>query len=59
MGFVGIFEYLHLKDGPTRLKFAFYYTLTFVEGAALMTLWFLDTTKEVRRLEIFLVFCFF
>jgi hypothetical protein len=49
MGFVGIFEYLHLKDGPTRLKYLFYYALTSVEAAALMTLWYLDTTTEVSK----------
>jgi hypothetical protein len=47
MGFVGIFEYLHLKDGPTRLKFLFYYGLIMTEAAALVTLWYQDTTKEV------------
>ena len=48
MGFVGIFEYLHLKDGPTRLKYIFFYLLISVEAAALMTLWYLDTTSRVN-----------
>ena len=52
MGFVGIFEYLHLKDGPTRIKYIFYYLLISVEAAALMTLWYLDTTSKVSKAYI-------
>ncbi len=53
MGFVGIFEYLHLKDGPTRFKLIFFYLLTFGEGVALMTMWYQQTTADVKSLICF------
>ena len=47
MGFVCIFDYINLKEGPTRLKHMFYYTVLSMEAAILMSLWYLEIKKQV------------
>ena len=49
MGFVYIFDYIHLKEGPTRLKHFFYYSVLTMEAAILMALWYIETNKKVHK----------
>ena len=48
MAFVLIFDVVHLKDGPTRLKHLLFYTITFIEDAVLVAVWYDEVGKEVR-----------
>lgn len=50
MGFVCIFDFIHLKEGPTRYKHAFYYVITLAEGLLLMSIWYVETTKKNTEL---------
>lgn len=48
-GFVYIFCFLNLKDGPTRGRLTIYYIITLVENTILVILWFLfkpDTSPD-------------
>ena len=53
MGFVYIFDYIHLKEGPTRLKHFFYYSVLTIEAAILMGLWYTETNKKVYKIFLF------
>lgn len=48
MGFVCIFDYINLKEGPTRLKHFLYYLTLGFEAAILMSLWYFETSKKVK-----------
>ena len=47
MGFVCIFDYINLKEGPTRLKYFFYYTVLTMEAGILMTVWYIKILEKV------------
>lgn len=51
MGFVCIFDYINLKEGPTRLKHLLYYSILSLEAAILMGLWYKEVSKEVDYLQ--------
>lgn len=48
LGIVFIFCYFNPKDSPTRRRFTFYYTLTFLENSALMCAWFIYCPPHVH-----------
>ena len=52
VGWVYIFDIIHVKEGPTRLKHAAYYLLIFIETAALMAVWYTDVHAEVPCLSL-------
>ena len=39
LGFIYIFVYLNVHDGPARSRMTFYYCLLFLEDAALFAVW--------------------
>jgi hypothetical protein len=47
-GFIYIFVYLNVHDGPTRGRMAFYYCVVFIENCVLFVLWFIahDTLQQ-------------
>ena len=47
MGFVSIFDFINLKEGPTRLKHFFYYAVLTMEAGILMTLWYMKVLEKV------------
>jgi hypothetical protein len=52
IGWVFVFDSLHVKEGPTRLKQAVYYTLMAAELTALLALWYMQAKDLVRRHSI-------
>lgn len=52
MGWVMVFDFIHLKEGPTRLKMFLYYTIILLETIALMTIWYLQLTNHVSTVGI-------
>ena len=52
MGFVYAFDVIHLKDGPTRYKHLFFYTVIAIENGALLAAWYTWKNRDdVRQLE--------
>jgi len=51
MGFVCIFDYINLKEGPTRLKYFFYYTVLTMEAGILMTVWYIKILEKNVELD--------
>ena len=43
MGLVFVFDIVNVKDGPTRYKHAFYYTLVLVEDGILLAFWYIES----------------
>ena len=38
-----MFDIVNVKDGPTRYKHAFYYTLVLVEDGILLAFWYIES----------------
>ena len=51
MAFVFVFDISNIKEGPTRLKNLFYYTLISVEHAVLMFFWYRKTSSNSAELD--------
>ena len=43
MGLVFVFDIVNVKDGPTRYKHAFYYTLVLIEDGILLAFWYVES----------------
>ena len=43
MGLVLVFDIVNVKDGPTRYKHAFYYSLVLVEDGILLAFWYIES----------------
>ena len=52
MGFVSIFDFINLKEGPTRLKHFFYYAVLTMEAGILMTLWYMKVLEKVSTFTL-------
>ena len=57
-GFIYIFVYLNVHDGPTRARMAFYYGVMFIEACVLFAMWIIygkpsDTMKVGASVTIF------
>ena len=52
MGFVSIFDFINLKEGPTRLKHFFYYAVLTMEAGILMTLWYMKVLEKVSTFAL-------
>ena len=59
MGFVCIFDYINLKEGPTRLKYFFYYTVLTMEAGILMTVWYIKILDKVSVHTVHVTSVFF
>jgi hypothetical protein len=57
-----IFCYLNPVDSPTRKRYAFHYTIIFIEDIILLSLWYIwcDPSKWYHEIALFVYFsCFF
>ena len=52
MGFVSIFDFINLKEGPTRLKHFFYNVVLTMEAGILMTLWYMKVLEKVSTFTL-------
>ena len=43
MGLVFVFDIVNVKDGPTRYKHGFYYTLVLIEDGILLAFWYVES----------------
>ena len=43
MGLVFVFDIVNVKDGPTRYKHGFYYTLVLIEDVILLAFWYVES----------------
>ena len=48
MGFVHIFCFLNMQHSPTRYRLAIFYTVTYVENAILIALWYKEPESQTR-----------
>lgn len=46
IGWVFIFDFIHVKEGPTRIKQSVYYIINLLEMAAILTVWQLQIDQE-------------
>lgn len=45
-GFIYIFCFLNLKDGPSRTRMAIYYIITLIENSVLVIFWFVYKSEN-------------
>ena len=46
LSFVYIFHFLNIRDGHTRLRYLFYYSLIFVENTVLISFWYINVSSD-------------
>ena len=56
MGLVFVFDIVNVKDGPTRYKHGFYYTLVLIEDGILLAFWYVESGgNHVSKVNFILI----
>ena len=56
MGLVFVFDIVNVKDGPTRFKHTFYYTLVLIEDGILLAFWYVESGgNHVSQINLILI----